>query len=186
MGERRAYGRTLYRPGQAGNRAVAKAPRLARTVSLRSEGKVLLTGRSVGSKISLGPVRVVKHIQQLRDFTSGDILVTDKTDPDWEPVMKKASGIITNRGGRTCHAAIVSRELGVPAIVGTGNATEVLRDGQMVTLSCAEGDTGFVYEEALPFTVQRVELSDLHKTEDQDHDERRKSGRGLRVVLHPQ
>ena len=128
---------------------------------LGRKGKVLLTGRSVGSKISLGPVRVVKHIQQLRDFTSGDILVTDKTDPDWEPVMKKASGIITNRGGRTCHAAIVSRELGVPAIVGTGNATEVLRDGQMVTLSCAEGDTGFVYEEALPFTVQRVELSDL-------------------------
>lgn len=127
---------------------------------LGRKGKVLLTGRSVGSKISLGPVRVVKHIQQLRDFTSGDILVTDKTDPDWEPVMKKASGIITNRGGRTCHAAIVSRELGVPAIVGTGNATEVLRDGQMVTLSCAEGDTGFVYEEALPFTVQRVELSD--------------------------
>jgi len=128
---------------------------------LGRKGKVLLTGRSVGSKISLGPVRVVKHIQQLRDFTSGDILVTDKTDPDWEPVMKKASGIITNRGGRTCHAAIVSRELGVPAIVGTGNATEVLRDGQMVTLSCAEGDAGFVYEEALPFTVQRVELSDL-------------------------
>ena len=128
---------------------------------LGRKGKVLLTGRSVGSKISLGPVRVVKHIQQLRDFTSGDILVTDKTDPDWEPVMKKASGIITNRGGRTCHAAIVSRELGVPAIVGTGNATEVLRDCQMVTLSCAEGDTGFVYEEALPFTVQRVELSDL-------------------------
>ncbi|HNA84074.1 MAG TPA: phosphoenolpyruvate synthase [Nitrospira sp.] len=128
---------------------------------LGRKGKVLLTGRSVGSKISLGPVRVVKHLQQLRDFTSGDILVTDKTDPDWEPVMKKASGIITNRGGRTCHAAIVSRELGVPAIVGTGNATEVLRDCQMVTLSCAEGDTGFVYEEALPFTVQRVELSDL-------------------------
>mgnify|MGYP001159230858 FL=1 len=128
---------------------------------LGRKGKVLLTGRSVGSKISLGPVRVVKHLQQLRDFTSGDVLVTDKTDPDWEPVMKKASGIITNRGGRTCHAAIVSRELGVPAIVGTGNATEVLRDGQMVTLSCAEGDTGFVYEEALPFTVQRVELSDL-------------------------
>ena len=128
---------------------------------LGRKGKVLLTGRSVGSKISLGPVRVVKHLQQLRDFTSGDVLVTDKTDPDWEPVMKKASGIITNRGGRTCHAAIVSRELGVPAIVGTGNATEVLRDCQMVTLSCAEGDTGFVYEEALPFTVQRVELSDL-------------------------
>ena len=128
---------------------------------LNHRGKVLLTGRSVGSKISVGPVRVVKSLQQLRDFKDGDVLVTDKTDPDWEPVMKKASGIITNRGGRTCHAAIVSRELGVPAIVGTGNATELLRNGQVVTLSCAEGDMGFVYEEALPFKVQHVELSGL-------------------------
>ncbi len=128
---------------------------------LDRRGKVLLTGRSVGSKIGVGPVRVVKHLQQLRDFTDGDVLVTDKTDPDWEPVMKKAAGIITNRGGRTCHAAIVSRELGVPAIVGTGNATELLRDSQVVTLSCAEGEIGFVYEDALPFEVQRVELSGL-------------------------
>ena len=128
---------------------------------LERRGKVVLTGRSVGSKISVGPVRVVTHLQQLRDFHDGDVLVTDKTDPDWEPVMKKAAGIITNRGGRTCHAAIVSRELGVPAIVGTGNATELLRDGQVVTLSCAEGDTGFVYEEALPFKVQHVGLSGL-------------------------
>ncbi len=128
---------------------------------LGRRGRVLLTGRSVGNRIGVGPVRVVKHIQHLHEFRDGEVLVTDKTDPDWEPVMKKAAGIITNRGGRTCHAAIVSRELGVPAIVGTGNATEVLKDGQVVTLSCAEGDTGFVYQDALPFHVQQVELNRL-------------------------
>ncbi len=128
---------------------------------LKQRGPVLVTGRSVGEKIAHGPVRVIKDIQLLHEFKDGDILVTDKTDPDWEPIMKKAAAIITNRGGRTCHAAIVSRELGVPAIVGTEKATEVLRDGQVVTVSCAEGEIGFVYEGRLAFDVQRINLKGL-------------------------
>jgi len=125
---------------------------------LKQRGPVLTTGRSVGEKIATGPVRVIKSVQFIAQFKDGDILVTDKTDPDWEPIMKKASAIITNRGGRTCHAAIVSRELGVPAIVGTEHGTEVLKDGQVVTVSCAEGDTGFVYDGRLQFDVQRTNL----------------------------
>ena len=113
---------------------------------LKSRGKVLITGRSVGEKIAAGPVRVIKSVESLHEFREGEILVTDKTDPDWEPIMKKASGIVTNRGGRTCHAAIVSRELGVPAIVGTEHGTDVLRTGTDATVSCAEGDVGFVYD----------------------------------------
>jgi pyruvate,water dikinase len=125
---------------------------------LGQRGKVLVSGRSVGEAIASGSVRVVKNVQFLSQVKPGDILVTDKTDPDWEPVMKKAAAIITNRGGRTCHAAIVSRELGVPAIVGTENATEILKDGQEVTISCAEGDIGFVYEGRLPFDVEEIDL----------------------------
>ncbi len=109
---------------------------------LKGSSTKLLTGRSVGEKIASGPVRRINDVHALDQFQDGEILVTDKTDPDWEPVMKRAAGIVTNRGGRTCHAAIVSRELGLPAIVGTLNATEVLRDGQQVTISCAEGDIG--------------------------------------------
>lgn len=131
------------------------------TCKLTQRGKVLVTGRSVGGKIAHGPVRMIRSVQYLHDFKEGEILVADKTDPDWEPVMKKASAIITNRGGRTCHAAIVSRELGVPAVVGALNATEVLRDGQQVTVSCAEGDAGFVYEGILPFEVERTDLTTL-------------------------
>ncbi|MCS6985421.1 MAG: phosphoenolpyruvate synthase [Leptospiraceae bacterium] len=119
--------------------------------TLRQRGKVLVTGRSVGEKIATGPVRVVKTVAGIHAVKEGDILVTDRTDPDWEPAMKKAAAIVTNRGGRTCHAAIVSRELGVPAIVGTINGTDILKDGQRVTVSCAEGDTGYVYEGELPF-----------------------------------
>lgn len=130
---------------------------------LKKKGVVLVSGRSVGEKIAHGPVRIIKSAQYLNEFKEGDILVTDKTDPDWEPIMKKASAIVTNRGGRTCHAAIVSRELGVPAIVGTENGTEVLKKGQAVTVSCAEGDTGFVYEGALPFEVERANLKGLGK-----------------------
>ena len=130
---------------------------------LKQRGPVLITGRSVGEKIAAGPVRVIKNAQFLGQFKDGDVLVTDKTDPDWEPIMKKAAAIITNRGGRTCHAAIVSRELGVPAIVGTEHGTEVLKDGQVVTVSCAEGDTGFVYEGRLQFEVQRTNLKDLSR-----------------------
>ncbi len=128
---------------------------------LKQRGTALVTGRSVGEKIASGPVRVIKSVEFLRQFREGDVLVTDKTDPDWEPIMKKAAAIVTNRGGRTCHAAIVSRELGVPAIVGTERGTDVLRDDQSVTVSCAEGDTGFVYEGALPFDVQRVNLKEI-------------------------
>ena len=116
------------------------------TYKLQEARHVLVTGRSVGAKIASGPVRVIKSAQSLDEFQEGEMLVTDKTDPDWEPMMKKAAAIVTNRGGRTCHAAIVSRELGVPAIVGTEHGTETFKDGQIVTVSCAEGDTGFVYE----------------------------------------
>ncbi len=128
---------------------------------LKNRGPVLVTGRSVGEKIATGPVRVIRSAEFIGQFNAGEILVTDKTDPDWEPIMKKAAAIVTNRGGRTCHAAIVSRELGVPAIVGTEHGTEILQDGQVVTVSCAEGDTGFVYEGRLPFEVQRTNLKAL-------------------------
>jgi pyruvate,water dikinase len=124
---------------------------------------VLLRGRSVGQKIAVGPARLVKSPHELSDVQAGDVLVTDKTDPDWEPTMKKAVAIVTNRGGRTCHAAIVSRELGLPAVVGTETATGVLTTGQQVTVSCAEGETGFVYDGAAKFDVQRVDLTSLNR-----------------------
>ncbi len=126
---------------------------------LKDRGKVLVEGRSVGAKIAQGPVRVIKNVQQIHEFQAGEVLVTDKTDPDWEPIMKKAQAIVTNRGGRTCHAAIVSRELGLPAIVGTEHATDLLHDGQLVTISCAEGDTGFVYEGGIPFHVEKLDVN---------------------------
>jgi pyruvate,water dikinase len=133
------------------------------TFRLQHRGRVLVTGRSIGDRIASGPVRVIKSAQHLGQFQDGEVLVTDKTDPDWEPIMKKAAAIITNRGGRTCHAAIVSRELGVPAIVGTEVGTDTLRDGQVVTVSCAEGDTGFVYEGRLAFEVRRTNLKTLRR-----------------------
>jgi len=116
--------------------------------------KVLCEGRSIGQRIGSGKVRIVSNLNEMDKVEEGDVLVSDMTDPDWEPVMKRASAIITNRGGRTCHAAIIARELGVPAIVGCGNATELLVDGQDVTASCAEGDTGFIYESQIDFEVQ--------------------------------
>ena len=128
---------------------------------LENKGKVLVQGRSVGEKIAQGPIRIVKNVQNLQEVRDGDILVTEKTDPDWEPTMKKTAAIVTNRGGRTCHAAIVSRELGLPAIVGTENGTDVLKDGQVVTVSCAEGDIGFVYGGALKYEVEKINLRDL-------------------------
>jgi pyruvate,water dikinase len=130
---------------------------------LKARGEVLATGRSIGSRIANGPVRVIPHAADLRRFQPGEVLVTDKTDPDWEPIMKRAAAIVTNRGGRTCHAAIVSRELGVPAIVGTEIGTTRLVSGQMVTVSCAEGDTGYVYDGALPFDIERVDVSHLER-----------------------
>ena len=134
---------------------------------LQEKGPALVRGRSVGEKIAHGPVRVVKSAHNLNQVQKGDILVTDKTDPDWEPTMKKAAAIVTNRGGRTCHAAIVSRELGLPAIVGTENGTEILKDDQAVTVSCAEGETGFVYQGLLKFDVQQIKLHDLPRPQTQ-------------------
>jgi pyruvate,water dikinase len=140
-----------------------KSLEMVEVYQLKEKGPALVRGRSVGEKIAHGPVRVVKSAHNLNEVQKGDVLVTDKTDPDWEPTMKKAAAIVTNRGGRTCHAAIVSRELGLPAIVGTENATEVLKDGQAVTVSCAEGETGFVYQGLLKFEVQQIKLHDLSR-----------------------
>jgi len=124
---------------------------------LKGRGRVLASGRAIGNRIGAGTVRVVAGAAQMASVRKGDVLVTDMTDPNWEPVMKRASAIVTNRGGRTCHAAIIARELGIPAVVGCGDATQKLRDGQPVTVSCAEGDTGNVYEGSLPFEVSMVE-----------------------------
>jgi pyruvate,water dikinase len=131
---------------------------------LREKGEVLVSGISIGQSIATGKVCLIKHAADIDQFEDGAILVTGMTDPDWVPIMKRAAGIITDYGGRTCHAAIVSRELGVPAIVGTGEATHVLEDGQMITLSCAEGDTGFVYVGVLPYDAIEVNLDDVPET----------------------
>ena len=129
---------------------------------INSKGaKVLTEGRSIGQRIGSGKVRIVSTLSEMSKVQDGDVLVSDMTDPDWEPVMKRASAIITNRGGRTCHAAIIARELGVPAIVGCGNATESLTDGQDVTVSCAEGDTGFVYDGLIDFEKQTNQISTM-------------------------
>jgi pyruvate,water dikinase len=128
---------------------------------LKAKGRVLASGRAIGHKIGAGSVRVVKGAALMSSVKKGDVLVTDMTDPNWEPVMKIASAIVTNRGGRTCHAAIIARELGIPAVVGCGDATERLKDGQAVTVSCAEGDTGNVYEGSLPFEVTAVARGEM-------------------------
>ena len=131
---------------------------------LKEKGEVLISGRAVGTKIGRGKVRKITDSRYLSDFKSGEVLVAETTAPDWEPIMKKASALITNRGGRTCHAAIISRELGIPAIVGAENATEILKDGDEVTVSCAEGETGFVYKGDMDFDIVETDLSDLPKT----------------------
>jgi pyruvate,water dikinase len=130
---------------------------------LSKRGAVRASGRAIGSKIGQGVVRVVKDVAEIARVKDGDVLVTDMTDPNWEPVMKRASAIVTNRGGRTCHAAIIARELGVPAVVGCEDATRELRDGEEVTVSCAEGDTGYVYDGIIPFEVVEVSLSRMPK-----------------------
>jgi len=122
---------------------------------LKEKGTVLVEGRAIGQRIGAGKVRVIKDVSEMDKVQPGDVLVSDMTDPDWEPVMKRASAIVTNRGGRTCHAAIIARELGIPAVVGCGNATQLLKDGQGVTVSCAEGDTGFIFEGELGFDVRQ-------------------------------
>jgi pyruvate, water dikinase len=124
---------------------------------LKGTGTVLAEGRAIGQKIGTGPVRIVRDIKDMDQVQPGDILVTDMTDPNWEPVMKRASAIVTNRGGRTCHAAIIARELGIPAVVGCGDATELLKDGMLVTVSCAEGDTGNIYDGLLETEVTEVQ-----------------------------
>ena len=128
---------------------------------LKEKGDVICEGRSIGQRIGAGTVRVVNSIHEMDKVQPGDVLVSDMTDPDWEPVMKRAAAIITNRGGRTCHAAIIARELGVPAIVGCGNATDLLTDGQAVTVSCAEGDTGYIYEGQLDFEIQNNSIESM-------------------------
>ena len=129
--------------------------------NLRENAPVLVTGRAIGHKIGSGAVKVLRSINEMDRIQEGDVLVTDITDPDWEPIMKKASAIVTNRGGRTCHAAIIARELGIPAVVGTGDATETLKDGQEVTVSCAQGDMGMVYQGALKFDVVTSEVGNM-------------------------
>ena len=124
---------------------------------LKGKGTVLVEGRAIGQKIGTGPVRLVHNISEMDKVQAGDVLVTDMTDPNWEPVMKRASAIVTNRGGRTCHAAIIARELGIPAVVGCGDATDLLKEGVLVTVSCAEGDTGFVYDGLLETEVHEVQ-----------------------------
>ncbi|MBX5906152.1 phosphoenolpyruvate synthase [Pseudomonas aeruginosa] len=122
---------------------------------LKEKGTVLVEGRAIGQRIGAGPVKVINDVSEMDKVQPGDVLVSDMTDPDWEPVMKRAGAIVTNRGGRTCHAAIIARELGIPAVVGCGNATQILQDGQGVTVSCAEGDTGFIFEGELGFDVRK-------------------------------
>ncbi|MEI7063458.1 phosphoenolpyruvate synthase [Dickeya chrysanthemi] len=125
---------------------------------LPAGGEVLVEGRAIGHRIGAGEVKIVHDISEMHRVNAGDVLVTDMTDPDWEPIMKKAAAIVTNRGGRTCHAAIIARELGIPAVVGCGDATERLQNGQKVTVSCAEGDTGYVYQDLLDFTVKSSQV----------------------------
>jgi pyruvate,water dikinase len=136
----------------------SRAGRTIQRYTLKSRGKVLVTGRSIGQRIGAGHARVIKDVKEMSRVRAGDVLVADMTDPDWEPVMKRASAIVTNRGGRTCHAAIIARELGIPAIVGSGTATQDIKEDQAVTISCAEGDTGYVYDGMLEFVQRNIEM----------------------------
>lgn len=128
---------------------------------IKGKGSVLASGRAIGQKVGTGPVRLVDNISEMDKVQPGDVLVTDMTDPNWEPVMKRASAIVTNRGGRTCHAAIIARELGIPAVVGCGDATDLLKDGTLVTVSCAEGDTGNIYDGLLETEITEVQRGDM-------------------------
>jgi pyruvate,water dikinase len=139
----------------------SRSGRSIQRFTLKDTGDVIITGRSIGHKIGSGVARVIRSVEEMNRVRAGDVLVSDMTDPDWEPVMKRASAIVTNRGGRTCHAAIIARELGIPAVVGCGDATEVIADGAEVTVSCAEGDEGFVYEGRLDFEEKNIELDEL-------------------------
>ncbi|TFI53457.1 phosphoenolpyruvate synthase [Mastigocladus laminosus UU774] len=138
-----------------------KTKNVLRTYHLKEKGKVLTTGRSVGEMIGQGKARVILDVHRINEFQPGEVLVTNRTDPDWEPIMKKASAIVTNSGGRTCHSAIIARELGIPAIVGCGNATTVIKTGQEITVSCAEGESGKVYQGLLSYEVREIPLEKL-------------------------
>ncbi len=146
------------RPETVKSRASAN---VLRRYKLKNRGTVVSSGRAIGQKIGAGKVRILTSIDQMTRVRPGDVLVTDMTDPDWEPIMKRASAIVTNRGGRTCHAAIIARELGIPAVVGCGDATVVLKDGDDVTVSCAEGDTGLVYSGHIDFVIDEVALDSM-------------------------
>ncbi|MFI4868139.1 MAG: phosphoenolpyruvate synthase [Steroidobacterales bacterium] len=147
--------------------ASQKATHLIDEYSLKGSGPVLLSGRAIGSRIGSGRAHVIASAAQMGEFVSGEVLVTDNTTPDWEPIMKRAAAIVTNRGGRTCHAAIVARELGIPALVGTGTATEVLHTGELLTVACSGGETGHVYKGSIPFDIQHIDVSGLPKTRTQ-------------------
>ncbi|ELS02338.1 phosphoenolpyruvate synthase [Xenococcus sp. PCC 7305] len=144
-----------------------KSGTILRNYKLQGTSDVLIEGRAVGEMIGQGQARVILNVHQIQEFQAGEVLVTNKTDPDWEPIMKQASAIITNQGGRTCHAAIIAREMGIPAIVGCGKATGVLATGQQVTVSCAEGEAGRVYSGLVPFEIQETELENLPRTRTQ-------------------
>ena len=139
----------------------SRAGRTIQRFTLKGRSKLVVSGRSIGQRIGAGPARVIKDVKEMSRVRAGDVLVADMTDPDWEPVMKRASAIVTNRGGRTCHAAIIARELGIPAVVGCGTATSAIKEGQAVTVSCAEGDTGHVYDGMLEFDERNIELDSL-------------------------
>jgi len=141
----------------------SRAGRTIQRYALKRRGRVLAEGRSIGTRIGAGTARVITRASEMARVQNGDVLVADMTDPDWEPVMKRAAAIVTNRGGRTCHAAIIARELGIAAVVGCGDATQRIREGQEITVSCAEGDTGYVYEGLLEFERKQVELDSLPK-----------------------
>ena len=139
----------------------SRSGRTIQRFTLKGKSDVIISGRSIGQKIGAGPAKIIRNVSEMARVHSGDVLVSDMTDPDWEPVMKRAAAIVTNRGGRTCHAAIIARELGIPAVVGCGNATESISDGHEVTVSCAEGDEGFVYDGRLDFEQTQIELDSL-------------------------
>jgi pyruvate,water dikinase len=149
------------RPETVKSQAKGKAEQRYRLKANQARGTVLAEGRAIGQKIGTGPVRIVHDIKDMDQVQPGDVLVTDMTDPNWEPVMKRASAIVTNRGGRTCHAAIIARELGIPAVVGCGDATETLKDGMLVTVSCAEGDTGSIYDGLLETEITETQRGEM-------------------------
>ena len=149
------------RPETVKSQAQGKAEQRYKLKGDPTKSTVLAEGRAIGQKIGTGPVRIVHSLADMDSVQSGDVLVTDMTDPNWEPVMKRASAIVTNRGGRTCHAAIIARELGIPAVVGCGDATETLKDGALVTVACSEGDTGYIYEGLLDTEVTEVQRGEL-------------------------